>query len=272
MYNDLFSIGPFTIHGYGLMIAIGVVVAMVVSDKRAAKRGLNGELVYGLTIWTIVLGFLCAKVLYIITLFKDFLANPRAFLNGSGFVVFGGIIGGVATIWGYCRLHKVRFIDMFDLVIPSVAIAQGFGRIGCLLAGCCYGKPTNSAIGIVFSHSEYAPNGVKLIPTQIIMSVGDFIIGGILFWLADRWEKRIMEERGLESRPSGTEGRVGLAYLTLYSIGRFFIEFFRDDYRGSVGVLSTSQFIGILVVAVCAVIYYLRFVRAEKKAPVERED
>ena len=265
MYNDLFSIGPVTVHGYGLMIAIGVVLAMVVADKRAPKRGLDGEQVYGLTVWTLILGFLSAKILFIITYFKDFLASPISFITGSGFVVFGGIIGGVATIWGYCKKNKLSFIDMFDLVVPSIALAQGFGRIGCLLAGCCYGRETDSAIGIVFSHSNYAPNGVKLIPTQIMMSVGDFINAALLFWLADRWEKKIMNERGLEERPSGTEGRLGLAYLTFYSIGRFIIEFFRNDYRGSVGILSTSQFIAILVVAFCGVLYYLRFMKKQAK-------
>ena len=115
MYNNLLSIGPFTVHGYGLMIAIGVVVAMFVADKRAAKRGLNGELIYGLTVWTIVLGFLSAKVLFIITYFKDFLASPMSFIKGNGFVVFGGIIGGVATIRGYCRINKVSLLICSDL-------------------------------------------------------------------------------------------------------------------------------------------------------------
>lgn len=266
MYNNLFSIGPFTVHGYGLMIAIGVVVAMFVADKRAAKRGINGELIYGLTVWTIVLGFLSAKVLFIITYFKDFLASPMTFIKGNGFVVFGGIIGGVATIWGYCRINKVSFIDMFDLVVPEVALAQGFGRIGCLLAGCCYGRETTSALGIVFTHSDFAPNGIRLMPTQIMMSIGDFINAGLLFFMAIRCEKKLMQERNTDEYPHSTEGRVGLAYLSFYSIGRFFIEFFRNDYRGTVGILSTSQFIGLLVVAACAVLYYLRFVKGSKKA------
>ena len=239
MYNNLFSIGPFTVHGYGLMIAIGVVVAMFVADKRAGKRGINGELIYGLTVWTIVLGFLSAKVLFIITYFKDFLASPMTFIKGNGFVVFGGIIGGVATIWGYCRINKVSFIDMFDLVVPEVALAQGFGRIGCLLAGCCYGRETTSAIGIVFTHSDFAPNGIRLMPTQIMMSIGDFINAGLLFFMAVRCEKKLMQERNTDEYPHSTEGRVGLAYLSFYSIGRFFIEFFRNDYRGAVGILST---------------------------------
>ena len=103
-------------------------------------------------------------------------------------------------------------------------------------------------------------------PTQIMMSIGDFINAVLLFFMAVRCEKKLMQERNTDEYPHSTEGRVGLAYLSFYSIGRFFIEFFRNDYRGAVGILSTSQFIGLLVVAACAVLYYFRFVKGSKKA------
>lgn len=267
MYNDIFSIGPVTVHGYGLMIAIGVLVCMIVSDKRSVKRGVNGDYVYTMTLLTVILGFMAAKVLFIITYLKDFLADPISFIRGSGFVVFGGIIGGVATIWGYCKINKIDFLGAFDVVVPGVALAQGFGRIGCLLAGCCYGRETDSAIGIIFKHSNFAPNNVRLLPTQIMMAVGDFIIAGLLFWITSKVEKKIMQEKGLEQPPFGCGGRIGLAYLILYSVGRFGVEFFRNDYRGSVGILSTSQFIAVIMAIVCAVIYYMGFIR--RKAVVE---
>ena len=131
MYNEILSIGPVTIHGYGLMIGIGVAVALLMGDIRAKKKGLNGDLVYGLTITTVILGFLCARVLFILTEWKAFLANPMAFIKGSGFVVYGGIIGGLLVIYGYCKFKKVDFLSYLDLMVPSVAMAQGFGRIGC---------------------------------------------------------------------------------------------------------------------------------------------
>lgn len=235
MYNDLFSIGPVTVHGYGLMIGLGVVLALLVGDKRAAKRGLDGDLVYPMTLFTVVLGFMAARVLFIITEFKNFIANPMAYITGSGFVVFGGIIGGVLTIILYCKIKKVSPVDYLDLMAPSVALAQGMGRIGCLLAGCCYGRETDSVIGIVFKNSSYAPNGVKLLPTQIIMSAGDFIIAAVLLIYAAKPRKK---------------GRVFSLYVALYSFGRFFVEFLRNDYRGNVGILSTSQFIGIITFVV----------------------
>lgn len=269
MYNDILTVGPFTIHGYGLMIAIGALMAMLVSEKRAKKRGLDGDLIYGMVAWTVVLGFMCAKVLYIFTDLKNFLANPVDFLRFSGFVVYGGIIGGVATICCYCKIKKVSVIDYLDVAVVGVAIAQGFGRIGCLLAGCCYGRPTDSAIGITFSHSNFAPNGIKLLPTQIMMSVGDFIIAGILVLCSRHIDRKIMEEKKLDSLPSGTNGRLTLIYLGLYSVGRFGIEFFRNDYQGNIGILSTSQFIAVLMVIAVAIIYCFFFVR--KKKPAEEQ-
>ncbi|MBP9997153.1 MAG: prolipoprotein diacylglyceryl transferase [Lachnospiraceae bacterium] len=246
MYNDLFSIGPLTVHGYGLMIGIGVVAALLIGDKRANKRGLNGEIIYGMTLWAIVLGFLAARILFIITEWSDFIKHPIDYITGNGFVVFGGIIGGALTAWGYCAIKKVSAVTYLDLMTPSVAIAQGFGRLGCLLAGCCYGRETSSPLGIVFTHSDFAPNGVRLIPTQIIMSVGDFAIGAILLLYASKPRKK---------------GEVSCLYIALYSIGRFFVEFLRNDYRGSVGILSTSQFIGIIAfaIAVAAYIWFVPF-------------
>lgn len=250
MYNDLFSIGPLTVHGYGLMVGIGVVTALFVGDYRAKKRGLNGDLIYGMTFLAVILGFLCARVLFIITEWKDFLQNPMSYITGNGFVVFGGIIGGVLTMYGYCKWKKVKFLDYYDLMVPSVALAQGLGRIGCFLAGCCYGKETDSPFGIVFHNSQFAPNNVKLVPTQLMMSAGDFVIAAILLWYA---------------RKDRTKGKIGTMYLILYSIGRFIIEFFRNDDRGAIGVLSTSQFISIPMVIVSLLLFFVYFPRLSKK-------
>lgn len=241
MYNDILTIGPVTIHGYGLMIGIGVAVALFMGDMRAKKKGLNGDLIYGLTFATVILGFLCARVLFIITEWKGFLADPMAYLTGSGFVVFGGIIGGAAVIFGYCRIKKMDFLAYLDLMIPSVAIAQGFGRIGCFLAGCCYGKETDSFLGITFTNSAFAPNHVKLLPSQLFMAAGDFLLTAVLLWYSGK-------------NPS--KGKTSLLYLMLYSIGRFAVEFTRNDDRGFVGNLSTSQFIGIFVFVISAVLFF----------------
>ena len=123
------------------------------------------------------------------------------------------------------------FFKYADVILPSVALAQGFGRIGCFLAGCCYGKETESIFSVIFQNSEYAPNHVALIPTQLYSSGLDFLHFFLLLLIA---------------RNKKEDGQVTACYLIFYSIGRFVIEFFRGDIiRGSVGILSTSQFISI---------------------------
>ena len=234
MLPVLFSIGPLNIYGYGVMIAIGIVVAFWVALNRAPKFGLNEDTLFSVGIVAAICGFAGTKILFCIVELPTFLADPIGTLfSGNGFVVYGGIIGGILGGVLWCKHKKGAPLKYFDLIMPSISLAQGFGRIGCFLAGCCYGAETDSPIGIAFSHSELAPNGVKLIPTQLFSSLGDFIIAAILLVYAKRNKK---------------DGNVGFLYLILYSVGRFGIEFFRNDYRGAVGFLSTSQFISIICV------------------------
>ena len=253
MYNDILTIGPVTLHGYGLMIGIGVAVALFVGDYRAKKRGLNGDLIYGLTVTTVILGFLAARILFIITEWQNFLQDPMRYITGNGFVVFGGIIGGVLTIYGYCKWKKMDFPAYLDLMIPSVALAQGFGRIGCFLAGCCYGKETDSPLGVVFTNSHFAPNNVKVLPSQLFMAAGDFLLAFVLLWYAKK---------------DRAKGKISMLYLMLYSVGRFVVEFTRNDDRGFVGVLSTSQFIGIFTFVIGAVLFFAVIPKREKKQAV----
>ena len=244
MYNDLFSIGPFTVHGYGLMIAIGVFAALFIAERRAPKNGMDEEEIFPLTMYCVITGILGAKVMFCIQGWRSFIKDPLSMLGSSGLVVYGGIIGGIVCAIFYCKVKKLSFWDCFDIALPSVAVAQGFGRIGCFLAGCCYGAETKAWYGVAFSHSNYAPNGVKMIPTQLISSAGMFLIAFALFWYAYYAKKA---------------GQVGAAYMVLYSIGRFCVEFLRGDLaRGKVGALSTSQFISIFIVVIGVVLWVIR--------------
>lgn len=241
MYNNLFKIGPLSVHGYGVMIAVGILAALGVTIPRAKKRDMDINIIADLAILSLIFGFACAKLLYCIVEIRAFIQSPLQTLSGSGFVVYGGIIGGVLAAYIYCKVKKVNFLEYFDLLIPSVAIAQGFGRVGCFLAGCCYGRETASPIGVVFEHSDIAPNGVRLIPTQLFSSAGDFLIALILILYARRTRKT---------------GKVAALYMILYSAGRFTIEFFRGDERGVVGILSTSQFISLFILALGLIVFF----------------
>ncbi len=233
MKNELLTIGPVTIHGYGLMIGIGVIAAYLTAEYRARKLKLDADQVFSLVIWCLIFGGLGSKLLFCLTQLDVILADPSYLFHSlaNGWVVYGGLIGGVLGGFLFCRHKKINFLSYFDLALPSVALAQGFGRIGCFLAGCCYGRPTDSSFGITFTNSAYAPNGISLIPTQLISSGLDFLHFFILLYIA---------------KHKKAEGQVGGFYLIFYSIGRFVLEFFRGDMeRGSVGELSTSQFIAI---------------------------
>lgn len=235
MINDI-HIGPITLHMYGIMIAIGYISAFLISEKRAKKQGLNPDILYGIFWCAVFGGALGSKILYYTVNIRQVIANPSIIFNfRNGWVVYGGIIGGVFASFLYCRIKKVDFVAYLDLVLPSVAFAQGCGRIGCFFAGCCYGRETESVLSITYSHSNFAPNGVKLIPTQIYSSIGDFAIAFLLMAYAKK-------------KPA--KGKVAAGYCVLYSVGRFIIEMFRNDYRGEYGPLSTSQLISVFILAI----------------------
>jgi len=231
--NELFSIGPVTIYGYGLMIGLGVLFCILMGMQRAKKHGLKEEAVIDIAIYGLIIGFLGAKFLYVIVEWEAFLKNPMSVLGTEGFVVYGGISAGVIAAIVYCKIKKLKFLEYFDLLSASIALAQGFGRIGCFLAGCCYGRETDSCLGVVFPAGSIAPAGVKVLPTQLFSSAGDFAIMAFLLWHYKR-RKYV--------------GDTGFLYMLLYGIGRFFIEMLRNDNRGAVGALSTSQFISIFIV------------------------
>lgn len=255
MWNDWFSIGPVTVHGYGVSIAVGLLMALWLASYRAKKRGMNDDIIYGIVFCSAIFGFLGAKIMFCIVEWKSFIKDPVSIFSSSGFVVYGGITGGILSVLVYTKIKKVNFLDYLELCIPSVALAQAFGRLGCFFAGCCYGKETDSFIGITFKNSAYAPNNVKLIPTQLISSVGNLLNVALLLFIAKRTKKK---------------GLVTACYLIFYSVGRFLVEMLRADDRGAVGGLSTSQFYGIFSFAVGVIIFVIVMLKKEKnEAPSE---
>ncbi len=265
MAIDLFSIGRFTVHGYGLMIGLGFMAAVLIGCALAKKRGLSDNDFTNMAILVLVIGFLGGKLLHMIVEFKTLLSDPMAVLGSEGFVVYGGIISGIATIYVYCRVKKLEFLEYIDLFATVVPINQSLGRIGCLLAGCCYGNHTESSFSIVFPEGSMAPPGVKLIPTQPLMAAGNFVIFTVLTILYLRTCPK-KDGAGTVAKHEYIPGLATSLYLILYSVGRFIIEFFRDDERGAVGALSTSQFIAIFTfVAGVALLVYVRMRRPDKK-------
>lgn len=241
MKSVLFDIFGVQIYGYGLMIAIGILIAVLILSKNAKSKGYNDNHIFNMIIITVIMGILGGKVLYIITDFKDIINNPSAIITqfGYGFVIYGAIIFGILSVFLYCKSKKWNALEIFDMTVPGLAIAQGFGRIGCLLAGCCYGAVTNGPLSIIFPEGSLAPAGVHLHPTQIYSSIFDFLLGIFLIWYSKKFAKK--------------SGDTLAMYMIIYSIGRFLVEFLRNDPRGNIIWLSTSQFISIfmLIAGLC---------------------
>lgn len=225
------------------MIAIGIICAAYIFTKNAGKRGYNEDKIFNLIILTVIMGVIGGKLLFIITEIEDIINDPSILLEfGNGFVIYGAIILGALTVFLYCKKKKWSSLEVLDCLVPAVAIAQGFGRMGCLLAGCCYGAETNFPLSIVFPRgvNSLAPTGIHLNPTQIYSSIFDFALGIFLLWYLKKKKDK---------------GKTFGLYVIIYSIGRFIIEFLRNDPRGNVGVLSTSQFIAIFTLIIGILVF-----------------
>ena len=274
MHPVFFQMGGIVGYSYGLMIGIGALLAIFVSEWRAKRRGLDGELVFSAAVWGLLAGLLGAKLTFIISNIKLLFTNPSYVLGTNGFTVYGGVVLGIIVGGLIVKRKKVDVPVYLDLVIPQIALAQGFGRIGCFLAGCCYGKPTDSHFGVVFPVEAIAPSGIPLIPTQLISAAGDLLIFAILLLLSNfatdylkvrKGEEELLDKDAVTKKlrlfqPLSMSGM----YLILYGIGRFAIEFLRADPRRTALGLTSNQYVSIVfVIAGLALIFY-GYKRAQK--------
>jgi phosphatidylglycerol:prolipoprotein diacylglycerol transferase len=240
MYPVLFEIGRFPIYAYGLLLAAAYLLGLQLAVVRARARGLDGGRVMDLGIWVIVSALVGAKLLLLAVDFEHFRSNPSELFSlfRSGGVFYGGLVLAVPVALLYARRAGLPIWTTSDAFAPGIALGHVVGRIGCLLAGCCYGRPTTVPWAITFTNTRAADNvgtplGVPLHPTQLYEAGAELII--LILLLAT-------ERRG---RPF--PGRTVWSYMLLYAVSRFAIEFYRGDPRGMVGELSTSQFISVLL-------------------------
>ena len=245
MHRILFQIGNITVYSYGICIALGLIAGMTLVYFRSLKFGLDGDRMFTSAIIAFIFGMIGAKLLYIITELNYYIENPKALLQfGSGFVVYGGLILGIAAFFMYFKIKKASALEYAEVAICGVSLGQAFGRVGCLMAGCCYGAPAPEGAwyGMTFPVGTEGVAGIPLYPTQVISVILNLVLCGILIWASYK------------------EKFAGFAlslYLMLYSFGRFFVEFLRDDPRGSVGPFSTSQFIAIFVFAIGVALFFV---------------
>jgi len=242
MHPILFKIGSLTIYTYGFLVFLGVLLAYFFCAKQAGRENINKGVFSDIIFWTLIFSFIGARIFYIFTDFESFLQNPlEMVISRSGFVFYGGVIFGIIALFILAKLHKIKFLKLADIIVMGVPLAHAFGRFGCFSYGCCYGRPTNSFLGVLFpAESPAGALGVCVIPTQLIEA---FFL--ILLFLALLFVKRRKK----------FDGQILAIYLVFYSIIRFVIEFFRGDPRGNVFFLSLSQFISLFLLAFGVFLY-----------------
>ena len=242
MYPELLKLGPITVYTYGVLLAAAYLLGLRLAMTRAKSRGLDPNRTLDLGIAIIVSALIGAKLLLVIVDFDHFRQNPADLFSivRAGGVFYGGLIAAVSVAFWYMWRHRMPLWTTCDVFAPGIALGHAVGRLGCLMAGCCYGRPTDVPWAVTFTSPEAhanvgTPLGVPLHPTQLYESGAEALILILLLWT---------EKKG---RPF--EGRTFWSYLVLYGISRFVIEFFRDDERGIVfGTFSTSQFISLVLV------------------------
>lgn len=253
MYPYITILGK-TLPSYGLCMAAGVGFALLLLLYTSRLRSISLSDALTCAIFAIVGGLAGAKILYLIVELPNLIADPSRLLGAltGGFVFYGGLIGGIVGGWLYTHSHKISFFDMADAAMPPVALGHAFGRLGCFLAGCCYGKACDSPFSVVFPEGSFAPAGIPILPTQLFESVFVFFLAAILFLILQYAKK---------------PGRPMAWYLILYGVWRFFIEFLREDPRGAVGSLSTSQFISLFLIPAGILLLFVKIKPQKKNAP-----
>lgn len=244
MYPELLKLGPITVYTYGVLLAAAYLLGLRLAMSRAKGRGLDPNRALDLGIAIIVSALVGAKLLLVVVDFDHYRQNPADVFSvlRAGGVFYGGLIAAVGVAFWYVRRHRLPLWTTCDVFAPGIALGHAVGRLGCLAAGCCFGRETTVPWAITFTNplanvNSGTPLGVPLHPTQLYESAAELLILGILL---------STEKRG---RPF--EGRTFWSYLVLYGISRFVIEFFRGDERGMVfGSVSTSQFISLVLVPV----------------------
>lgn len=234
---------------YGLSILIAIFLVGWLACRYARKVALPWEDVLIVGACALLSGFLCGFLLYLLVTYsplriwemvKD---GDYRFLNG-GLVFYGALIGGLAGGLIGVKLSKAPLSAVEKSVIPYIPIGHAIGRIGCVLAGCCYGAPYDGICALYYKNSLFglAPNQ-GYFPVQPLEAILNLAIALCLMIIRKKKSPKLS---------------LLISYLGMYSIVRFFLEFFRGDaIRGIVGGLSTSQWISLAILTGCVIYFVL---------------
>ncbi len=232
-----FTLGGFEIRWYGILIALGALLATLISYYRAPRHRIQQDDVLDLVIFALPIGIVGARIYYVLfswnTIYRN---NPLEAFNirEGGLAIHGGLIFGIITTYMVCRHKKIQFLNMADLILPTVALAQSIGRWGNFFNNEAYGRPTELPWGILV-------NGQKVHPTFLYESIWCFLIFLLLLFLDDRHRR--------------FQGQIACLYGTLYSLERFFVESLRTDSL-MIGPFRQAMVLSAVAFILCTVFYF----------------
>lgn len=267
MYSELFHIGPLVLRSYGLCMALGFLFGWQAAVWLCKRTGQNAETLTSLLTWLMASAVLGARAAYVLEHWSaEFADNPLAILriDQGGLMFYGGLVMASLPLIIYARVYHQHLFQITDLILAVVPIGHAFGRLGCFMHGCCYGKLTHSCIGVSFPKgspawweqayatppliSQSVLESLPVIPTQLIESAANLFLFILLFTLY----RRVYRQLGL----------ITGCYLIGYAVLRFSIEYLRGDPRLVIGPFSISQTISIgLLCLGLACLAYSRFAR-----------
>lgn len=246
MYPILIKFGSVVVYSYGFLIAVGFFFGILLAMRTARRQGENPDRIMDLSFYILVAAIVGSRLFYVATTWDSFAENPLDIFKiwQGGLVFYGGFLGAVGAAVVYIKLNRLPIWKTADIMAPALALGQTFGRMGCFMAGCCYGRHSDLPWAVTFtSQNCLAPVNTPLHPTQLYSAFSNLAIFIILFAF---------------SRRSTVPGRVFWTYVLLYGLTRSMIEALRGDFRGAevFGLLSISQTLGLtgVVVAVCMLI------------------
>jgi phosphatidylglycerol:prolipoprotein diacylglycerol transferase len=243
MHPILFKIGPITIYTYGFLLALAFLGAIYVAGREARRLGIPGGEFFDLCFYLILAALVGSRLLFVILEPRTFLSHPlKIFALWEGGLDFqGGLVLALIVAFFFIRRHKLPWRPTLDALALGAPLGQFIGRMGCFMAGCCYGKPSNVPWAVTFSNpNTLCPYRVPVHPTQLYEGFLDLGVFLFLYWF---------RPRKLYS------GQMVLLYLCLAGLVRFGVEFFRSplDYRGPVffGWMPLTQLLALVLFLVC---------------------
>lgn len=250
MHPVLIHIGKLNVYSWGFMLAVAVIIAIIGISRLFAREGYKQETAMDIVIATVIAGILGGRIVYVIAYqWQEFIQNPAMMFNVSnggfsGLVWYGGLLGGFAAFTLFVLKKGLPFWKLTDIFAPFAALGYAIVRIGCFLNGCCYGKVTNSSLGVVF---PYVDNLTRH-PTQLYGTAFNLLL--FIFLISYYQHRRF-------------NGQIFLLYLMGYSVYRFVVEFFRET-EIMYGMFTMGQVYTVVLFLLALSAYVWRILQVKK--------